>query len=99
MSNAKLSRLLIAGLLLGAGAVQAATPTSVSEVPAAWYADEIRINDAASGATAPVVPAAAYEHGPYRTHYADVQRTRTEPSVAGSTTPFPSSANETGALL
>ena len=99
MSNANLSRLLFAGLLLGAGAAQAAAPTSVSEVPAAWYADQIRIAEPVQGAASPVFPTAAYEHGSYGHPYADTGRTRTQPSVAGPTIPFPSSPNESGAVI
>jgi hypothetical protein len=99
MLNAKLSKLLFAGLLFGAGAVQAAAPSSVSEVPAAWYADEIRILEGARGAAHPVYPAAAYEHGSYGDQYVDTGRPRIEPSVAGRTIPFPSSPNESGSVL
>jgi hypothetical protein len=99
MSNTNLSRLLFAGLLLGAGAAQAAAPASVSEVPAAWYADQIRITETASRAVNPAFPTAAYEHGSYGHEYVETGRTRTEPSVAGRTIPFPSSPNESGVVL
>jgi hypothetical protein len=92
-----LSKLVIAGLLLGAGAAQAAQPTSVSEVPASWYANRIQTPASAQGAVEPVFPTAAYEHGPNGLQYAE--RVRTRPSVAGSTLPFPASPNETGRVL
>lgn len=97
MTNAKVSKLSLAVLLLGAGAAQAAAPMSVSEVPGAWYADRIAVSADARGATNPVFPAAAYEHGftvPLRTEH-----TRARPSVAGSATPFPASPNESGSVL
>ena len=99
MANANVSKVLIAGLLLGASAAQAAAPTSVSEVPAAWYADQIRTTEPARGAAQPVFPTVAYEHGPNGHQYADVQPSRTRPSIAGSTVPFPASPNETGSVL
>jgi hypothetical protein len=91
------SKLVFAGLLLGADAVQAAGPTSVSEAPAAWYADRIVTSDTARGAAAPVIPAAAYEHGTTVNSQVDAPRTR--PGIAGMTLPFPSSPNESGAVL
>ena len=94
MSNSKVSKLLLAALLLGAGAAQAA-PSSAIEVPGAWYADQIVPRDA-RGATQPF-PTAAYEHGPTVPEYADTTRTR--PSFAGNTPPFPSSPNESGSVL
>ena len=96
MTHATLSKLLIAALLLGAGAAQAASPTSVSEAPAAWYADRIVTSDTARGAAAPTFPAAAYEHGTTVHRHADVPRIR--PEIA-TTLPFPSSPNETGRVL
>jgi hypothetical protein len=99
VAKTTLSRLLIGGRLLGAGAAQAAGPTSVSEVPASWYADRISKTEALRGATQPVFPSAAYEHGPLVERDVDVQRTRTRPSFAGVTVPFPASPNETGPVL
>ena len=99
MANTTLSRLLIGGLLLGAGAVQAAGPVSVSEVPGAWYADRIGTADPQRGATQPVYPSSAYEHGPLLQRDVDVQRPRIRPSISGSTLPFPASPNETGSVL
>jgi hypothetical protein len=98
MSNSNLSKVLIAGLLLGAGAVQAAVPASVSEVPGAWYADQITTAPATRGATNVTYPSAAYEHGAYGQH-AEVNATRTQPSIAGRVIPFPSSPNESGPVL
>jgi hypothetical protein len=99
VANTTLSRLLIGGLLLGAGAAQAAGPISVSEVPASWYADRITKTAPLGGATQPVYPTAAYEHGPLPYRGVDVEVPRTRPSVAGSSVPFPASPNETGRVL
>jgi hypothetical protein len=99
MSNASLSRLMLAGLLLGAGAAQAAVPASVTEVPAAWYADQIRTSDHVDGAANVAYPTAAYEHGSYGDGFVTARTTRTQPSLAGRTIPFPSSPNESGPAL
>ena len=99
MANTTLAKLLIGGFLLGAGAAQAAGPVSVSEVPGSWYADRITTTASAQGAVQPVYPSAAYEHGPLVQRDVDVSRTRTRPSIAGPTLPFPSSPNETGPVL
>jgi hypothetical protein len=99
VANTTFSKLLIGGLFLCAGAAQAAGPVSVSEVPGAWYADRISTAQPLRGATAPVYPSSAYEHGPLLQRDADVQRSRTRPSIAGSTVPFPASPNETGPVL
>jgi hypothetical protein len=99
MSNTVFPKLLFATLLLGASAAQAAYPTSVSEVPRSWYADEIRTAEPATGAAHPVFPSAAYEHGPNGHRYAEAEPTRTQPSLAGSAAPFPSSPNESGSVL
>jgi hypothetical protein len=96
MSKAKKSKLLLTTLLLAAGAVQAAGPVSVSEVPAAWYADRIVVTDT-RGATNFSFPTAAYEHGPTIAH--SVLPTRTRPSVAFTTPAFPASPNESGRVL
>ena len=98
MSNLNLLKLLFAGLLLGAGAAQAAGPTSASEVPGAWYADQIVTPATARGVTQSVFPSAAHEHGPIPTHRTDVQPSRTRPSI-GATSPFPSSPNESGPVM
>jgi hypothetical protein len=99
VANTTLSRLLIGGLLLGAGAAQAAGPTSISEVPGSWYADRYTTTQPARGATQPIFPTAAYEHGPLVQRDVEVQRTRTRPSIASSIVPFPASPNETGPVL
>jgi hypothetical protein len=96
MTNIK-SKLFLAALLLAAGAAQAAAPSSAIEIPAAWYADQIVVADAARGATQPVFPGAAYEHGPIGVQYAEPARLRS--SIAGGTTPYPSSPNESGSVL
>ena len=98
MAKTKLSKVLLAGLLLGAGVAQAAGPTSVSEVPASWYADRIATSASALGAAQPVFPTAAYEPGLTGDHYVDVQPRRARPSL-GSALPFPASPNETGRVL
>ena len=94
MSSSKVSKLLLAALLLGAGVAQAA-PSSAIEVPGAWYADQIVVTDT-RGSTQPF-PAAAYEHGPTVPQYAETTRAR--PSFAGHTPAFPSSPNESGPVL
>jgi hypothetical protein len=99
MSNANLSRFLVAGLFLGAGAVQAAVPASVSEAPGAWYADQITTSQSTRGATTLAYPTAAYEHGAYGQQEVEVTQTLTRPSIAGPSIPFPSSVNETGSVL
>ena len=99
MARTKISKLLIAALLLGAGAAHAAGPASVSEAPGAWYADRIVTPASAPGAMAPIFPSAAYEHGPYGDHYAYPERALTRPTIARSTQPFPASPNESGATL
>lgn len=96
MTNAKLSKVLVAALLLGAGAVHAAAPSAV-EVPGAWYADQIRVDADVRTAATPMFPSAAYEHGLTAPFRADSVRMR--PSIAGSTSPFPASPNETGSML
>jgi hypothetical protein len=98
MSNANLSKLLFVGLLLGAGAVQAAAPTSVSEVPGAWYAAQITTAPSTRSATDVTYPTAAYEHGAYGRQHVGVSATRA-PSIAGRGIPFPSSPNESGSVL
>jgi hypothetical protein len=99
VANTTLSQLIVAGLLLGAGAAQAGAPVSVSEAPAFWYANRIQTAADARGAESPVFPAAAYEHGPVGPERVAIPRTRTQPSVARSTSPFPSSPNETGSVM
>lgn len=99
MANTTLTKLVFAGLLLGVGAAQAAGPVSVSEVPGAWYADRIQTVTPVTGAQEPIFPSAAYEHGTTAPTYARERPARTRPSVAGSTTPFPSSPNESGSVL
>jgi hypothetical protein len=96
MSKANASKLWFIAALLTSGAAQAAAPVSVSEVPAAWYADRIVFTDM-SGAAHPVFPSAAYEHGPTVQHQA--LPTRTRPSLTGMTASFPASPNETGPVL
>jgi hypothetical protein len=97
MTTTHLSKVLVAGLLFAAGGVHAAGPASVSEAPAAWYADQIATATNARGAADPVFPTAAYEHGPKGQVYAESARTR--PSVAGTTVPFPASPNESGVVI
>lgn len=92
MTKASVSKLLAAALLLAAGAAQAA-PTSVSEVPGAWYADRIVTPDHVESARAAPFPTSAYEHG-------STIGTRVEvplsPTHGGVAIPFPSSPNESG---
>ena len=66
MNQRFLSKLVFAGLLLGAGAVQAAGPTSVSEAPAAALVDGVvDAKDLLRDAHAPK-PTAAAERGATR---------------------------------
>src|SRR5690242_13799390 len=99
MAHSTISKLIFAGLLLGAGAAQAAGPASVSEVPGSWYADRIQAANPLTGAQQPVVPAAAYEHGTTAPAYAGARSAGTGRSVAGAGSTFPSSPNETGRVL
>ena len=94
MSKLQIAKTLVAGLLLGAGAAQAAAPSSVDEVPAAWYAEHIVVG--AHTATNVSFPAAAYEHGP-TIPFAGLPATR--PSIAGGRVTPPSSAQENGPKL
>jgi hypothetical protein len=91
--------MIFAGLLLAAGAAQAGAPVSVPDVPGSWYADRIQTAADARGAEGPVFPTASYEHGPIVPERVAVPRAKPQPSVAGSTSPFPSSPNETGSVL
>ncbi|HYC49052.1 MAG TPA: hypothetical protein VED01_26545 [Burkholderiales bacterium] len=94
MSKLQIVKTLVAGLLLSAGAVQAAAPSSVDEVPAAWYADQIVVR--AHTATHSSFPTAAYEHGltiPF------AGATTIRPSIAGGRVTPPSSAQEHGPKL
>jgi hypothetical protein len=99
VANTTLSKLVFAGLLLGAGAAQAAGPVSVSEVPGSWYADRIHSTTPITGAQQPLFPSAAYEHGTIVPADVSVRSARPKPSVAGATSPFPSSPNESGSVL
>ena len=96
MTQAFVSKLFIGSLLIAAGAAQAASPTSVSEAPAAWYADRIMTSADTRGAMTPVFPAASYEHGITVQRQIEVRPT---PSHAGASLPFPSSAYEHGSVL
>ena len=97
MTKATLSKLFVAALLLGAGAAQAAGPASVSEAPAAWYADRVVTGASTPAASTAVFPAAAYEHGTTLSRSAAVERAR--PGIAAMTPPYPTSARENGAVL
>ena len=99
MANTTISTLVFAGLLLAAGAAQAGGPASVSEAPPFWYADRIQTMADARGAASPVYPTSSYEHGPIAPDHVAAPSTRIQPSVARSTSPFPSSPNETGSVL
>jgi hypothetical protein len=99
VANTTLSKLIFAGLLVAAGAAQAGAPVSVPDVPASWYADRIPTATDARGAEGPVFPTASYEHGPIAPERVVVPTAKPQPSVARSTSPFPSSPNETGSVL
>jgi hypothetical protein len=102
MLKRKLATMIATGVLFTAGAVHASVfPSSANEIPASLYADSIqRVTiQAKTGAMQPVFPSGALEHGGARDARADVQSTRTIPSLAGSTSKaYPSSVNETGAV-
>ena len=95
MTKASVSKLLVGTLLLAAGAAQAA-PVSVSEAPGAWYAERIVTPAHSEGARTTAFPTSAYEHGSTIGTRVEV---RPSPTRAGSAAPFPSSPNESGAML
>lgn len=97
-STSKISKLLLAGVLLGAGAAQAGSPSAAPEVPGAWYAERIETVPMARGAAGPVFPTAAYEHGPAG-HHPLLSPTVARPTMAGGQRPFPASPNESGSFL
>ena len=100
MLNPKLVSIVIAALLVGAGAARAGgitTPSSVSEVPPSLYADTLphATSRNVTGAAHPIFPTAAFEHGPAYDSNVQVRRVGPSPSAAGSSTPvFPGSAIE-----
>jgi hypothetical protein len=102
MSKRKLAGVIVTGLLLSAGAVNAASPfpSSTNEVSPTGYVQNV---DGPSrtdmGAAQPVFPTAAIEHGPQREVYVDVRSAGARPSIAGARTPFPVSVSETGSNL
>jgi hypothetical protein len=101
MFNVRPSTIVIAAILLAAGAAQAAGtfPVSVPDVPAAWYADRIERGDASPTlATQSPFPSAAREHG--TAHDTAQTSSAVAPSIARGVTPgFPTSINETGSVL
>ncbi len=101
MLKIKLANVIITGLCLSAGAVQAASvfPSSTNEVSPSGYAIGIEgSTEARMGAMQPVFPSAAIEHGTFRESYADDRRVRPSPSIAGASSIFPTSVSETGRL-
>ncbi len=107
MLNRRIAGVVVAGLLLGAGAVNAAGsafPSAANEFPLSLYTEMGRnaTGPSKSGATGPVFPSAAIEHGPGNSAY-EPARVRSAwsiaPSIAGNqSSPFPYSVNETGRL-
>jgi hypothetical protein len=100
MLKRKLANAVITGLLLTAGAANAASvfPSSTNEVSATGYAVGIEgTMQASTGATHPVFPSAAIEQSGVRESYAAVTR-GVRPGVAAAGSVFPSSVNETGRL-
>ncbi|MDB5925256.1 MAG: hypothetical protein JWN13_4192 [Betaproteobacteria bacterium] len=101
MLKIKLASVVITGLCLSAGAVQAASvfPSSTNEVSPSGYAMSIEgPTEARMGAMQPIFPSAAIEHGMLRESYADARRVRPSPSIAGARSIFPISVSETGRL-
>jgi hypothetical protein len=101
MLKVKLVSVVITGLCLTAGAVQAASvfPSSANEVSPTGYAVSIEPPaHQGTGAMQPIFPSAAIEHGAVRDSYVDARRVRTSPSIAGASSSFPTSVNETGRL-
>ena len=101
MLKITLASVVITGLCLSAGAVQAASvfPSSTNEVSPTGYAVGIEgATEARTGAMHPIFPSAAIEHGALRESYADVRRVRPSPSIAGASSIFPTSVSETGRL-
>ena len=99
MSKSKLAGVVVAGLLLSAGAVNAASvfPSSANEVSPTGLTQNIE--GLATSATLPMVPSAAYEHGPLRDVQVTARSTGARPSIAGMISPYPSAARETGSSL
>lgn len=102
MLKVRLSTISIGALLLAAGAAQAAGtyPTSVPDVPAAWYAESIQYTVGATVVSAqPVFPSEAREHGTAHENYAEAPLLRATPGFAHSSAAFPTSVNDTGPVL
>lgn len=100
MLKCKLTNAVATGLLLLAGAANAALvfPSSTNEVSPTGYAVGIEgTMQASTGATHPVFPSAAIEQNGVRESYVATARA-VRPSVAGTAAVFPSSVNETGRL-
>jgi hypothetical protein len=102
MLKPSFAKVFIAGLLLGAGSVQAASafPSAAEEVPAAWYAHTIQTAPAqATSAPHAAFPAAALENGSSHETYVEARPSRIGAGIMGAIRAmFPSSANETAPL-
>jgi hypothetical protein len=106
MLKRKLAGVIVAGLLLGAGAAQAGEspfPYSVQEVPAAWYADRIpdRVIQSASGPSSSTFPSSVADAGPNYVVRPEATRAVSHAAVSNiqarvTVSPFPSSVSETG---
>jgi hypothetical protein len=101
MLKVELASVVITGLCLTAGAVQAASvfPSSANEVSPTGYVVSIeRPAQERMGAMQPIFPSAAIEHAAVGDSYVDARRLRTSRSIAGARSIFPTSINETGRL-
>jgi hypothetical protein len=100
MLKRKLTNAVVTGLLLTAGAANAASvfPSSTNEVSPTGYVVGIEgTMQASTGASQPVYPSAAIEQSGVRESYVAAAR-GVRPSVAAGASVFPSSVNETGRL-
>jgi hypothetical protein len=100
MSKRNLMKVVITGLLLGAGGANAASvfPSSTNEVSPTGYAISIEgTTQASTGATRPVFPSAAIEQNGVRENYVPAAR-GVRPSIAETGSVFPISVNDTGRL-
>ena len=102
MFKPSFAKVIIAGLLLGAGSVHAASPfpSSVEDVPAAWYAHTIQTPPVrAASAARDAFPSSAQEHGSSHTTYVEARPSRIGESIMSAIRAmFPSSTSETGFL-
>jgi hypothetical protein len=87
-------------LAAGVANAQSVFPSSSNEVSPTGYVQNVEgISHAGMGAAQPVYPTAAIEHGPVREVMVAPRSTGARPSMATSTSAFPTSARETGPSL